>query len=261
MKLKDTTYNEKYPSFDIRAMNPKMEGVPLGESLSIKLVPDVFMWDNPKTGEKVALSGPLLVKEIPKKAGGSFTVNELTGKVVSDNVDNIKYSERDQATFNINASVANKILEAYSCDELGGKTLKLTLVEETKDLPVKKEDGTIEVDENGKWVMKETTYMTFKSSIVNDDGSETPIGGKGSNSSSSSSTPSEATKEPPLELTAVETSVFKEVRVNQPDWKAYGLQNLDNFIEMYNTIATALSVEPVDLGRAPVLFARFMDVK
>ena len=58
MKLKNTTYNEKYPSFDIRAMNARQEGVPLNESVTIQLVSDVFEWQG------TALSGPLLQKEI-----------------------------------------------------------------------------------------------------------------------------------------------------------------------------------------------------
>ena len=244
MKLKNTTYNEKYPSFDIRAMSPKGEGVPLDSSISIKLVPDVFMWN-----EK-PLSGPLLTKEIPKKAGGSFTVHEMTGKIVSDNVENAVYSERDQATFNITQGVATKILKSYKADELGGKTLKFTLVEETKSLPVKDKDDKIELDENGNWKMADKTFMTFDVSEISDDGSEKKLGGSSDVSSSPAAT---------LELTDVEKAVFKEARTN-PDWKEWatlGKEGTDKFALMYNNVADFLSLPPIDNERTNVLYVQY----
>jgi len=291
MKLQKTKkYNESYPSFNLRAMDARQEGVPLGQSVTIKLVDSSYVWENKDNNTKSALSGPLLIKTIPYN-GKTFDVNNLTGTLVSGNVDNIATSGRDTTTFNITSGVAKKILESYSTveldttyttkcvEELANKTLKFTLVEDSVDIPKKDKDGNIETDDDGKWVMEHKEFMTFDVSEVLDDGSEKKLGGN--SSSSSACTPEakstipipkailEVNGAPTVELSDVEKAIFKEVRTNEQfnnksdenSWINYAKKSVDEFKTMMTTISTFLSLTyVVDESRIEGLFNKYCEV-
>ena len=173
MKLEDKTYNEKYPKFVVKKPNARLEGVPLGESITLKLVDDYFEWQGTR------MSGPLLSKNIPYE-GKTFSVHEMTATVVEPEIENMKYSAYNTATFGVPEAVAKDIGKDYDLEAIGGKTFKLTLIEKTGNAYKKDKDGNIELDSEGNKQLVEMTWMTFQTEEVLADGTTKVVGeGKG----------------------------------------------------------------------------------
>mgnify|MGYP000217016939 CR=1 FL=1 len=262
MKLKDTTYNEKYPSFKLGKMDATGQGVPLNESVTIQLA------DHAKVD-------PVQVRTINynnKNTGEakSFNIGQITGAVVGDNVDNIHYNDFNNCNFDIGDKVAQKLID--NVGNLRGKTIEFKLVTKVANIPVKDEKGAIQLDADGKWVTTEKSYMTFDVSEITEDGSAKVIGESGSSDTSS---PSPSVKVPDaiakmnaeagFELTEPEKAVFKEVRTN-PEWKGngtdaswveFGKQGPTEFETMYNNVAANLSLPNADKERLVDLHRKF----
>lgn len=186
MKLKDTTYNDKYPKFDIRKLSDEEEGISLNKSITIKVVDNYFEWEGKR------ISGPLLIKDIPYD-NKTFRVNEMTGKIIEPEVENIRYSAYDQATFNVTDAIANAIKKDYDLEKIGGKTFKFTLVKKTGNAYDRDDEGNFNLDKDGNKQLVEKTWKTFQVEEVLPDGTtilvgedstpETPTPGKQSETS------------------------------------------------------------------------------
>jgi len=250
MKLLETTYNEDWPSFKLGTLNKKGQGVNFGESVTIQL---------PSAGKD-----PLDIRTIEykvtesnvrkgQKVGdtASFVKTTLTGKIISDNVDNIKYNKYENAAFEISEKMGVKLSELG--DKLKGMTIEFGVTSFEKEKP----DGKTE----------EIIYLQM--SEVGEDGSAVEIGGN-----SSTPTPKINTTDavPPavlamnkevtsdsIQLTDVEKSIFKEVRTNPAvkDFIDFGKTNLEQFKVMMGEISKFISVQNSAEDRMGDLYKEF----
>lgn len=238
MKLEDRTRDEKYPTFKIGKMNDEGKGVPFGENITIKLL-DKF---NPLSITRMEKHGTSWVRkditfsenksDFAVVKGTSFVTAKITGTLVGTVVDNIKYNDYQNASFEISVNNALKLAKLGE-DKLKGLTVEFELTSFDKE-----EDGTT----------KKIKY--FKMSEILDDGSSQEIGS--SNASSSSS-------KLQLDLTDVEKSVFKKARTDAAwtEWAEYGKQSVENFKLMYNSVAENISVKMIDEDRVNILYVQF----
>jgi len=261
MKLLETTFNEAYPSFKIAKMNDESVGVPYGEKLTLQLS-DKYV-EYTKNGVTKEISGPALLDTIEyvvkegkaqkgQKVGdkASFVKASITGKVVGNNVDNIKYNQYDNATFEVSPGVVNKLLG------LGKEELKNLVIELQLDKFYKEIDGKVQ------------SIKYFKVSTVDDEGSVVEIGG--STSPSTPLTMSQTGLTPkipkaiqdmheevaPVVLNDVEKHVFKTLLSNAEwtTWKEFAQKGSEEFVAGYEAAA---KVSP-DEDRVAMLYTEYL---
>lgn len=260
MKLRETTKNEKYPSFKIGKMNDEGMGIPFGEKISIKLI-DKFE--------------PLRVSRIEKTPQGSWKSTDITssnnpgdyvvvkdqsfiaadikGSVIGDVVDNIKYNDFGNCSFEITQNQA-KILQAQG--DLKG--WEIEFVSSTFE--------KTETDDEGNETVKKIKY--FKINQITDDGTRIELSKNGKKEESSSPSPSTPKVAIPsaiqecneevakIELNDVEKHVIKTIVSNPSyvDWIEFCKEGVDKFKDAYEGIAKV----GIDEERAEAVYAEYL---